>query len=129
MSFSDAVKAGFNNYTNFTGRASRPEFWWWVLFEIIVFVVAQFISAALDSAIFYFLVVLALFLPSLAVSIRRLHDTNRSGWWILISFVPLIGFIVLLIFYLQEGDAGPNDHGPPPVASPAAPPPAAPPAA
>ena len=122
MSFTEAVKSGFDHYTKFDGRASRPAFWWWVLFGILVAIVVSFIDSVIfGTTILSFIVSLGLILPNLSVAIRRLHDTNRTGWWILIGFVPLIGFIVLLIFYLQQSDPGDNDYGPPmaaPVASP-----------
>jgi uncharacterized membrane protein YhaH (DUF805 family) len=123
MTFGEAVKAGFDNYVKFDGRASRPEFWWWVLFAFLVSVAARLLDAALGIHFLYAIAGLGLFLPGLGVSIRRLHDTNRSGWWILIGLIPIIGFIVLLVFYIQESDAGDNQYGPPP---PSAPPAAAP---
>jgi uncharacterized membrane protein YhaH (DUF805 family) len=129
MTFSDAIRSGFDNYVNFEGRASRAEFWWWFLFAILVSIAANIIDAIIGAPIFSLLAGLGLLLPNLAMSVRRLHDTNRSGWWILIGLIPLIGFIVLLIFYLEKGTPGPNEHGPPPpdtemgVATQAPPPP------
>ena len=117
MGFQEAVKSGFDHYTKFDGRASRPMYWWWVLFAIIAAVVASTIDAIIGTPIISAIVGLGLFLPGLSVAIRRLHDTNRTGWWILIALIPLIGFIVLLVFYLQEGDAGDNQYGPPPPSS------------
>lgn len=115
MTLGEAVRSGFDHYVKFDGRASRAAYWWWVLFAFLVEVVANFIDLALGSyPVVIGLVGLALFLPGLSVSIRRLHDTNRTGWWVLIGLIPLIGFIVLLIFYLQQGDPGENDYGPPP---------------
>ena len=123
MTFSEAVKSGFDNYATFSGRASRPAYWWWFLFQVIVVgIVAGIIDGILGTwGVVTGLAGLALLLPTLAVSVRRLHDTNRTGWWILIGLIPLIGFIVLLIFYLQEGDAGDNEYGPPPPDKGAAP--------
>ena len=134
MSFSEAVRSGFDHYVKFDGRASRSEFWWWVLFAILVSIAANIIDAVIGVMLFSWLVSLGLFLPGLSMSIRRLHDTNRSGWWVLIGLIPLIGLIVLLIFYLETGTPGPNEHGPPPVGTPTAaavppPPPQAPPPA
>jgi len=117
MGFQEAVKSGFDHYTKFDGRASRPMYWWWVLFAIIVAVVASTIDAIIGTPIVSAIVGLGLFLPGLSVAIRRLHDTNRTGWWVLIALIPLIGFIVLLVFYLQEGDEGDNQYGPPPPTS------------
>jgi uncharacterized membrane protein YhaH (DUF805 family) len=97
-------------YAVFEGRAGRPEFWWFALFNAIVAIVIAVVGAAVGARYlvdFYFLAVL---LPGLGVSIRRLHDTNRSGWWILIGLVPFGGF-VLLVFYILEGTRGPNRFG------------------
>jgi uncharacterized membrane protein YhaH (DUF805 family) len=116
MSFSEAVKDGFDHYAKFDGRTGRSSFWWWVLFVIIVSIVANILDAAIDATIFTIIVSLGLLLPGLSKAIRRLHDTGRTGWWILIGLIPLIGFIVLLIFYLEEGDAGDNEYGPPQAA-------------
>lgn len=110
MSFQDAISDGFSKYVQFTGRSSRSAYWYWVLFAVIVYVIAYAISAAIGSLILYYLVALAFFLPGLAVGVRRLHDTGRSGWWYLIGLVPLIGGIVLLVFFIQPSD-GPNEYG------------------
>jgi uncharacterized membrane protein YhaH (DUF805 family) len=115
MTFGEAVRSGFDHYVKFDGRASRPAFWWWVLFVLLVDVAANLIDLAIGAPIFSAITGLGLLLPNISVSIRRLHDTNRSGWWILIGLIPLIGWIVLLVFYLQQGDAGENRFGPPPV--------------
>lgn len=115
MTFGEAVRSGFDHYVKFDGRASRPAFWWWVLFVILVSIAANIIDLAIGTPVFTALVGLGLLLPGLSVSIRRLHDTNRTGWWILIYLIPLIGLIVLLVFYLQQGDPGENRYGPPPV--------------
>lgn len=123
MSFTEAVKAGFDNYANFNGRASRPEYWWWFLFAILVSIAANIIDAILGTGVLSILAGLALFLPGLAVGVRRLHDTNRSGWWLLIGLIPLIGLIVLIVFFVQDSDQGENQYGPSPVAGSAVPPP------
>ena len=115
MGFTDAVRSGFENYVNFSGRSSRPAYWWWVVFAILVGIVANLLDFAIDVTIFSILVGLALFLPGLAVAVRRLHDTDRSGWWILIGLIPVIGFIVLLVFFIQKSDPVDNQHGPPPA--------------
>jgi uncharacterized membrane protein YhaH (DUF805 family) len=122
VTFGEAVKSGFDNYANFNGRASRPAFWWWFLFGILVGVGANILDAIFGSyPVFTGIAGLALLLPDLAVGVRRLHDTGRTGWWLLIGLIPLIGFIVLLIFYLQEGDQGENEYGAPPADKAAAP--------
>ena len=118
MSFTEAIKDGFDHYVKFDGRASRPAYWWRFLFAVLVAVASNIIDAALSSfGIVSGITGLALLLPGLSVSIRRLHDTNRSGWWILIGLIPLIGFIVLIVFYVQPSDEGENRFGPPPAPS------------
>lgn len=113
--FKDVV---FNNYANFNGRARRSEYWYFTLFSTLLYMVAVGLSMALggeENPFISFAIVgvvaVALFLPSLAVMIRRLHDTNRSGWWILINFIPYLGGIVLLVFMCLDGTAGPNKYG------------------
>ncbi|WP_432947392.1 DUF805 domain-containing protein [Kribbella sp. CA-253562] len=108
-------------YVVFSGRARRKEFWMFTLFNVIISIVLSAIDRMIgtDSSGtgllggIYSLLVL---LPSLAVTVRRLHDTDRSGWWILIGLIPIIGWIVLLVFEVQEGTAGDNSHGPDPKA-------------
>jgi len=107
MNFADAVKTCFTKYLDFNGRASRSEFWWFTLFYLLGAVVTSIISTVL-----YFIFALAILLPAIAVGVRRLHDTNRSGWWMLISLIPLIG-LVLIYFYVLESDAGENNFGAP----------------
>ena len=105
-------------YTDFSGRAPRAEYWWFYLLIIIVYVVAMIVDSILgtDQAVGPYGIVmansmLALLVPSLAAGVRRLHDTERSGWWLLIAFIPLIGVIVLLVFFVSGGTAGPNKFG------------------
>ena len=97
MTFGQSIKTCFSKYADFSARASRSEFWWWVLFTFLV-------SAGLGmiSEIVAGLFSLATLLPYLAVGARRLHDTDRSGWWQLLSLIPIIGWIVLLIWFVQE---------------------------
>ena len=114
-------------YAVFTGRARRAEFWYFVLFNFIVSMVLQMLfgsvaetaedGAASPLAFLPVLYTLVILLPSLAVAIRRLHDTGRSGWWILIALIPLVGTIVLIVFYVQDGDAGDNAYGTNPKAA------------
>ena len=110
MSFQEAISDGFSKYVDFNGRSSRSAYWYWALFAIILLIAVEIVSAVIKFPLLYIAVALGLFLPNLAVGVRRLHDTGRSGWWLLISFVPLIGFIVLIVFYTQESD-GPNQYG------------------
>jgi uncharacterized membrane protein YhaH (DUF805 family) len=116
VTFGEAVRSGFDHYAKFDGRASRPAFWWWFLFGILVGIGASIIDAIIGSfGVVSGLAALALLLPNLSVAIRRLHDTDHTGWWVLIGLIPIIGFIVLLIFYLRQSDPGENQYGPPPV--------------
>jgi len=104
------------SYAKFDGRSGRAEFWWFFLANLIVGVVLSLLGQA--STFFYIIYViygLALIIPSIAVGIRRLHDINRTGWWILIALVPLVGLIVLLVFYATAGDRGTNQYGPEPI--------------
>jgi uncharacterized membrane protein YhaH (DUF805 family) len=123
MSFVDAVRSVLTQYVGFTGRARRSEYWYFALFGILVSIVLSFLQLATNTSWITTIVGLALFLPSLAVSVRRLHDTGRSGWWILIGLIPLIGTIVLIVFYVQDSQ-GDNQYGPSPKAVGAAPAPA-----
>jgi uncharacterized membrane protein YhaH (DUF805 family) len=109
-------------YTVFTGRARRREYWMFVLFNIIISVVLSIIDRVIGNpemglGILGTLYALAVLVPSLAVGVRRLHDTNRSGWWLLIGLIPCIGFIVLIIFTVQDSQAGDNQYGPNPKAA------------
>lgn len=122
MSFTEAVKTGFQKYAVFSGRARPSEYWWWVLFNVLVFVVLAIVLPAgggTESGAEALIGVasLALLLPSLAVTVRRLHDTGRSGWWWFITLIPLVGPIVLIVFLATAGDQGPNKYGPPPAAT------------
>jgi uncharacterized membrane protein YhaH (DUF805 family) len=119
MTFTGAISDAFSKYATFRGRSSRAAYWWFYLFALIAVIVAAVIDFAIGTGgIIYALVALGLFLPNLAVTVRRLHDSGHSGWWLLISLVPIVGFIVLLIFTLQGSDA-PNQWGPGPDDAPA----------
>ena len=112
MNFSDAISSGFKKYATFSGRASRSEYWFWVLFSfLVIFAGAVIDSAAGTGYAFYAIAVLALFLPSLSVLIRRLHDLNRSGGWYWIALIPLVGAIMLLVWMCTEGTRGDNSYG------------------
>lgn len=111
-------------YVDFEGRARRQEFWLFVLFVVAVALLLvglnQVVFAGREpSPITYALGIflLIIFFPALALRVRRLHDTNRSGWWLLINAIPLIGALTLLVFDLLPGTAGPNRYGPDPKAS------------
>lgn len=105
------------NYVGFEGRAHRTEFWMYALIWFIVYVVLAIIEGILGlPGILSGLYSLGTLLPNIAVAMRRLHDTGRTGWWLLIGFVPFIGAIVLLIFYCIDSEAGDNQYGPNPKA-------------
>ena len=114
MSFADAVRSVLSKYATFSGRARRSEFWWFTLFSAIVSTLASVLDATMGTNFVAIIVGLALLLPSLAVTVRRLHDTGRSGWWILIGIIPLIGIIVLLAFECQDSQPSTNNYGPSP---------------
>lgn len=110
--------AALKNYAGFTGRARRKEYWFFVLFYYIILIALTFVDIMMGTfnevysiGLLGGLVGILLIVPSIAVSIRRLHDTDRSGWWLLISFVPFIGAIWLLILMVLDGTAGSNQYG------------------
>lgn len=98
-------------YAVFNGRARRQEYWMFFLFNFIIAVLLGVIDAVLGIGFLSTLYALAVLLPSLGVAIRRLHDTGRSGWWVLISLIPLIGFIILIVFFVQDSQPGTNEYG------------------
>jgi uncharacterized membrane protein YhaH (DUF805 family) len=128
MTFGDAVRDGFSKYVTVEGRSSRSAYWWWFLFALLAAAAAEILDAILGTPVIYIIVGLGLFLPGIAVLIRRFHDAGHSGWWVLILFVPLVGLIVWLIFALTDSKP-PNEWGDGPDGQPAAqmPPPPAPP--
>lgn len=117
MGFGTAVSTVFSRYVGFSGRARRSEYWWWTLFVGIVSIAAALMDGASGNDVadgtgpVQGLVSLALLLPNLAVTVRRLHDTNRSGWRILWGIVPVVGFILLLVWCVQDSDREPNRFG------------------
>ena len=102
-----AIGSAFSQYANFNGRARRSEYWWFAAFVFICELCLTFVP------ILFFIFVLAILFPYLAVSVRRLHDINRSGWWLLISFIPLVG-LVLFVFMLLPSEKMTNEYGPNP---------------
>lgn len=99
------------NYVGFAGRARRREYWFFMLFNVLVTLALSVVDAALDTSVLVGLYSLAVLLPSIAVTVRRLHDTGRSAWWLLIGLVPVVGGIILLVFMLLDGTPGPNQYG------------------
>lgn len=98
-------------YAVFGGRARRTEYWMFTLFNVVISVVLFLIGRAIDFTLLQSLYALAVLLPSLGVAVRRLHDTGRSGWWVLIGLVPFLGAIVLLVFFCIEGQSADNEYG------------------
>ncbi len=121
MSFSQAVSSVLlNKYATFSGRARRSEYWWWYLFVTLVFVVAGILDNAIGLTYSDLTVgggwiatiaAIVFLVPNLAVAVRRLHDTGRTGWWLLIGLVPFIGFVVLLYFFVLDSEND-NQYGP-----------------
>jgi uncharacterized membrane protein YhaH (DUF805 family) len=123
MTFGTAIKAFWSNYSNFKSRARRSEYWFIQLFLVITNVAVAAIDLALmngevdrfiangGGGIVGLIWILATIVPAIAVLIRRLHDTNRSGWWALIGLVPLVGAIVLLVFTVEDSNKGVNKYG------------------
>jgi uncharacterized membrane protein YhaH (DUF805 family) len=111
----DVIK---NKYATFGGRARRKEYWMFFLINILVAIALAIIEAILGlPGILGGIYALALLIPGIAVTVRRLHDTGRTGWWILIGLVPVIGFIVLLVFMVLDSQPGDNAYGPNPKAA------------
>lgn len=103
MGFLKALEVCFVNYFTFSGRASKREYWWFALFNFIVVGLA-----GPESAVF-----LALIIPGFAAGSRRLHDTGKSGWWQLLLVIPIIGWIILILFLIADSEKGSNKYGPP----------------
>ncbi|MBI1417401.1 MAG: DUF805 domain-containing protein [Limimaricola sp.] len=132
MTFTESIQTCFGKYATFSGRAARSEYWWFVLFVMVVTFLLEIIdirlfgvtvvgpgsiSGSTGFAPFSTLFMLVTLLPGLGVAARRLHDNDRSAWWLLIALVPVVGFIVLLVWLVGRGTPGPNRFGPDPVAS------------
>ena len=123
MSFTEAIQSGFRNYVGFSRRAARSEYWYWVLFIFILAAItsgvdygmiggnSQFSPANQPSWGWFCL------LPNLAMAVRRLHDRDKSGWFVLLGLIPIIGAIILIVWFVQRGTVGDNRFGPDPLAS------------
>ena len=132
MTFSESVETCFAKYVTWQGRASRSEYWWFVPFVFLAYIVGVVIDNVLGTAFTIpdpmtgeetsagygwvtVLIALGLFLPNLSVVVRRLHDKGRSGWWYWIALIPLIGSLILLYWFVTRGTEWPNDYGPDPL--------------
>ena len=126
MTFIESVRTCLKeNYCNFEGRAPRSEYWWFTLFLALLEIVTSVLDGFLGTytvtssgkmiGFINLIFLLAILLPSIAVAVRRLHDTDRSGWFYLLVFIPLIGSIILLVFFVQQGTNGRNRFGDDPL--------------
>ena len=130
MDFMTAVKTCFSKYVTFSGRARRSEFWWFVLFVFVGSIALSIVDSVLfgtttvtdngfssstDTPILSGLFTLAILLPYISVAVRRLHDIDRSGWWYWIGLIPLIGFILLIVWFARVGTSGSNTYGEDPL--------------
>ena len=132
MTFSESIKTCLSKFVTWEGRASRSEYWFFVLFNVVCIIAASVIDNVLGTTFkfmnpvsgmeqslgygyVYCLVALALFLPNLAAMVRRLHDTNRSGWWYWIILIPLVGVILFLVWMCSRGTVGNNNYGSDPL--------------
>jgi len=105
--FQAAIKTCLRKYADFSGRAARPEFWWFFLFQVLVMVVTGMVSEVLNG-----LAALALLLPGLAVGARRLHDIGKSAWFLLVGLIPFVGWLIMLYWFVQPS-AATNEYGAP----------------
>jgi len=104
--FIDAIK----RYADFSGRAQRKQYWMFVLFYVLIYIAFSIIDGLIGISLLTTIFALLMIIPSISVGVRRLHDTGRSGLWLLIGFIPIIGFIVLIIFFVQDSQ-GENEYG------------------
>ena len=110
----DAVKSGIGKSFSFRGRASRSEYWWWILASVLFQIICAIIALLGNIGIAAIFPVL-LIPPSTTVIVRRLHDLEKSGWWLLIVLIPLVGILYLIYLFIQEGDMNENMYGPVPT--------------
>ena len=111
VGFGEAISQAFKNLFTFNGRASRSAYWWFALFLFIISIVLDIVGAAAGTKAISYLVDVVILVLSLALQVRRLHDTNRSGFWWFIAIIPIVGSIVLLVFNCLPGTPGPNKFG------------------
>ena len=115
MKFDESIKSGFANYAKFSGRARRSEYWFFALFNFLVLLGAQLFDAVLfgsTTGLFYVLAALGLFIPSLAVAWRRLHDIGKSGGFLFIVLIPIVGAILLIVWLTTDSQPAKNQYGP-----------------
>ncbi|KAA6184389.1 DUF805 domain-containing protein [Thiohalocapsa marina] len=113
--------AVLKKYTVFSGRAQRAEYWYFTLFNLLIAIGLGLVDSSLGTlnpetgyGLFSGLYIILVLIPSLGVGVRRLHDTGRTGWWILVGLIPVIGTLILIFFFVQDSTPGSNAHGPNP---------------
>jgi len=112
MTFAESVRTCFSKFVKWEGRATRAEFWWFYLFAVVVLIAAVVVDAlAGTSPLFYAIAALVFVLPTLSATVRRLHDTDKSGWAYWIALIPLVGAIILLVWLATQGTSGGNKYG------------------
>lgn len=116
MNMQEAIRSVLSQYANFSGRARRSEYWFWTLAVFIVSIIAGIIDMIIGIPLLQIVVALATLIPGLAVAVRRLHDTGRSGWFLLLGLIPLVGAIILLVWFCSDSQAD-NTYGPNPKGS------------
>ena len=103
------------NFSDFRGRARRSEYWYFALFNFMICIALYIVGSIVHLGnVLEYIYTLVVLVPSIAVGVRRLHDTGRSGWWLLIGLIPLLGWIALIIFFVEDGKPGANQWGPNP---------------
>lgn len=132
MGFVGSIKSGFSRFIDFKTRSSRSEFWWWVLFTTLASLALTAVGGVLfgptveqtnaggtmmtyDGGMLSVIFNIVIFLPYISITCRRLHDIDKSGWWQLIFLIPLIGFIILIYWFVKSGNDGPNRFGDDPL--------------
>jgi uncharacterized membrane protein YhaH (DUF805 family) len=124
MNIIEAIKSGYKNYVNFSGRSQRSAYWWWFVFQMVIAIAIALVegggqassgagsfSATYNAGPVGIVWSLAHLIPNLSVGVRRLHDTDRSGWWLLIALIPLVGAIILIVWFASKGTTGANRFG------------------
>ena len=113
IGFFEAIKKAFKNYINFNGRSRRSEYWWFVLFNLIIQIIIIILANLITKNLMFlsYIYSLIIFLPGLGLAIRRLHDIGKSGWYILIVLIPIVGVFILLYFYCLYSENKSNEYG------------------
>ena len=111
MNFTDSIQTCYKKFFDFSGRASKSEYWWFQLYQLIIYILSFIFQS--DLALLFSILVIANLLPLYAAAVRRIHDSNKSGWFVLLSFIPIIGLYVFVLL-VQDGSKGKNRFGPKP---------------